>query len=284
MNKSLNISIYIYILLISYLGQGVFYEVGSNYAKWGLALYSLIAILFIFYGLINRYTKSRTYLFLFYFLLLNTVYFIFNPEGINDIFFTHYRTILFTIGTFFIFFHLSVRNYLNDKIFIFYFIFLLIIAILNYFVYANYQNLTEDVQNNAIYFIVMLLPIIFLIRIRFISLIIFPILIIFIISSLKRGAIITSFLIFILFIIYNFKIINKNKLSAKTLLLKIFISIIILSISIFLINYFLNNQIVIERFNGIKEDGGSSRDYIFTAILDSMLNIDNIFSLIIGLF
>ena len=80
MLKILNTSSFIFIFLLAYIGQGVIYEVGSPIAKFGLFIYSLFSIYFIFSGIQSGYTKIPIYRNLLLFIALNTLYFIFNHK------------------------------------------------------------------------------------------------------------------------------------------------------------------------------------------------------------
>ena len=282
MLKILNTSSFIFIFLLAYIGQGVIYEVGSPIAKFGLFIYSLFSIYFIFSGIQSGYTKIPIYRNLLLFIALNTLYFIFNPNGMSEIYFTDFRTIYFCLSTFFIFFYLSAKNKILFKNMIFYFLILLLTAIINYFNYAVEKDLDNSMQNNTIYGIVMLLPFLFLIKNRLISLSLLTILILFIILSQKRGAVTTSFLIAFLIFLYKIKENSNYKSKAKIFFSKFVLIIITIFIIYFIINFLLSNDVITERFRGIEDDGGSSRDIIFMEILSKTLNSNKIINLIFG--
>jgi len=265
-----------------YIGQGVIYEVGSPIAKLGFFIYSMCSIFLISRGVLVGFIKIPIYKYLLLFLLLNLLYFIINPNGITLIYVDHFRTIYFNLSTFFIFFYLSAKNKILFHNMILYFFILLLIAIPNYFVYAKEIGLDFNNQNNAIYGIVMLLPFLFLIKNKLISFSLLFFLILFIILSFKRGAIITSFLIAIIFFIFkiketSYKLSNLNKLFSK------FITIIVaIFVLYYCIDFLLRDEIVFERFKDVENDGGSSRDIIFINILTESFQFTKILNLIFG--
>ena len=282
MLKILNISLFIFLFLVMYIGQGVIYEVGSPIAKLGFSLYFLCSIFFISNGLRMGHAKVPFYRNLLLFIFLNLLYFIFNPKGITSIYISHFRTIYFTLSTFFIFFYLSARNKISIHNMIMYFFILLLIAISNYFVYAKEIGLDFNNQNNAIYGIVMLLPFLFLIQNKLISFPLLFFLILFIILSLKRGAIISSFLIAFSFFIFKFKESSNNISYLKRFFSKFTIIILAICVFYFCIDFLLSNEIVLERFKNIENDGGSSRDIIFIDILTKSFQFSKMLNLIFG--
>ena len=282
MLKILNISLFIFPFLVMYIGQGVIYEVGSPIAKLGFFLYSLCSIFFISSGVLIGYTKIPFYRNLLLFMLLNLLYFIFNPNGITLIYIDHFRTIYFSISTFFIFFYLSAKNKILFQNMILYFFILLLIAIPNYYAYAKEVGLDFNIQNNAIYGIVMILPFLFLIKNRLIAFSLLFFLILFIILSFKRGAIITSFLIAFSFFIYKIKETSNNLSNVKRFFSKFTMIIVAIFVFYFCIDFLLSNEIVFERFKDIENDGGSSRDIIFIDILTKSFQFSKIFNLLFG--
>jgi hypothetical protein len=282
MLKILNISLFIFLFLVMYIGQGVIYEVGSPIAKLGFFLYSLCSIFFISSGVLICYTKIPFYRNLLLFMLLNLLYFIFNPNGFGLIYFDNFRTIYFIISTFFIFFYLSAKNKILFQNMLLYFFILLLIAIPNYYAYAKEVSLDFNIQNNAIYSIVMILPFLFLIKNRLIAFSLLFFLILFIILSFKRGAIVTSFLIAFSFFIYKIKETSNNLSNVNRFFSKFTMIIVAICVFYFCIDFLLSNEIVLERFKDIENDGGSSRDIIFIDILTKSFQFSKILNLIFG--
>lgn len=272
---------FVFFFQLSYVGQGVFYDVGSNYAKIGQFIYYLISLYCIVMSVSKGYFNLKINISLILFLILNSVYFIFNPNGINEIYFAQFRTIFFCISTYFIFYYLGASGLLDEYWLKIYFLLLLIISIINYFVYAQQADLNEFLQNNAIYAVVMLLPFLFLFKNRVLILAILTLLILFILTSIKRGAVITSFFISIMVVIYIFNSVNKSSRNKK-IIKKIFLFILVILISYFILDFFLKSDMLISRFQGISEDGGSSRDVIFIEILKNGFQGANFINFLFG--
>jgi hypothetical protein len=272
----------IFILLFIYIGQSSIFSLGSFIGSVCLFSYLLLSTFLIWKGLLRGYTSFSLYRSILIFLLLNTVYFILNPNGINEFYLSQFRTIYFTITTFFVFFYISYNKKITSDLFVLGCIALGTISIFNYFTYAVQENLTELLQNNAIYYLLWLLPSLFYFKNRLLSVGILVFSLLFIISSLKRGAIITASIFTVLYFIYQAFTLHKSLPKIKRFFLISVYFIFFISLCIFLGNEFIKNENLVNRFLSISEDGGSSRDYIFKEIVYKSIDSGSFLNIIFG--
>lgn len=177
----------------------------------------------------------------------------------------------------FIFALKSATQFKND--YLLYSILLIFILLTIYFL-TNYQlNLINDVisQNNGSYTILLFLPFILSVPNRKIKVIFCIVTFFVMILSLKRGGLIAYILsLSIYYFIYK-------KLSLKKII-KFSIIVIILNIIIFCLLKIGDNQYIgplIERFEGIEEDGGSGRTHIYSQVWNAIYE-ESLFFTILG--
>lgn len=276
-----NITLLPILFILSYMGQGVLYPVGSTLPKvafMGFVFFSLYC--FIFRQ--NSDLRLRLYVHLLLFLVLNVFYFFITPGTFNDFYFTLLRTIIYTLISFFPFYYLSRRNKISTLHLKTLFFGLLIFGIINYF---NYSRIIEDentLQNNAVYAIVTLIPFLFLIKNKIVGVIISVLMYLIILSSLKRGAIIIGSVLLLLFYYYTL-FVNIKSGNVYKKYLKIFLLMVLFSfLSFYLYEVIISNELLLYRFSNLENDRGSNREEIFLDILSGWLDITNPLHFIFG--
>lgn len=276
-----NITLLPILFILSYMGQGVLYPVGSTLPKvafMGFVFFSLYC--FIFRQ--NSDLRLRLYVHLLLFLVLNVFYFFITPGTFNDFYFTLLRTIIYTLISFFPFYYLSSRNKISTLHLKTLFFGLLIFGIINYF---NYSRIIEDentLQNNAVYAIVTLIPFLFLIKNKIVGVIISVLMYLIILSSLKRGAIIIGSVLLLLFYYYTL-FVNIKSGNVYKKYLKIFLLMVLFSfLSYYLYEVIISNELLLYRFSNLENDRGSNREEIFLDILSGWLDITNPLHFIFG--
>jgi hypothetical protein len=282
-NKFLALPSLIFLFIILYMGQGFLYPSGSLLPKISFLAYVLSAIILIISSIKYSDFKIGLFRYLSFFILLNSLYFTFSILfEYDDLKFRFFRSTLFTLLSFFVGYYLSLKYKISPKTLIALFVILLFLAITNFF---RQGDLNEDIgilQNNLVYGIVMLFPFLFLIKNKFISLVLMSIMYFAVIWSFKRGGIITGSILLLVnmfYLIFNKS--NYSKLAARDFK-RLFILIMIIFIIIYFFNELFSNEIIITRFINIEDDRGSQREYIFKDIFFGWLNFDNLFHFLFG--
>jgi hypothetical protein len=266
------------------MGQGALYPIGSFISKVGLFGYFIFSFFFIIDNITKTDLKIHTYKYLFIFGFLNATYFLFlftTGEHIG-IKLQFMRSISYTLLSFFIFYHLSVKSKITSKHLILLFYVLLGFAIMNYIRQEEIIEGTKTLQNNAIYGIVMLFPFLFLMKNKTISLIISSMMYLFTIYSLKRGAVITGSVLFLIYLHFLLFTSSKKNSFVNKLLIRSLILIFIIFISYYFIGLILDNDQLLWRFQNIEVDRGGQREYIFYETFWGWFNFDKPLNFLFG--
>ena len=291
LNKYIFVKRTLFLLLIVYFLQGLIYPSGSIISQTVLALYLVISLYFfikvIFFKKKNFFIVGLTiflFMIVFYYLISQKVHIKYDGESANT--FEYLKGVCFAFLTFFPFYFLTKNNQLKSKDFIIFFYIFGVITIGRFFFFQallqgenfayNIEN--YNVVNNAAYDILSLFPFILLISDKKIfSNLIVLILFIVIMSSLKRGAIITAGVVLLIYFLYLIKSRGKIKLS------NFLLAFIFLFVSGYLIyHFYLANEFFQNRFLLLSEGGYSNRDILYSQIFDFWKNSKNFFNLIFG--
>ncbi len=269
------------IFLLAYMGQGVLYPVGSTFPKVAFIGFIFFSIYSFIYQQ-NSDWRLSLFVYLLFFLALNVFYFFITPGTFNDVYFTFFRTILYTLISFFPFYFLSRKNKISRLHLIIIFFGLLVFGIINFFNYSTIIADENTLQNNAVYGIVTLIPFLFLIKNKILGIIISAVMYLIILSSLKRGAIIVGSVLLLFFYYYTL-FVNIKSVNIYKKYLKIFLLVVLfLLLFIYLYEVIISNELLLYRFKNLENDRGSSREEIFLDILNGWLDFSNPFQFIFG--
>lgn len=134
----------------------------------------------------------------------------------------------------------------------------------------------KSVTNNGSVVFLMVLPLLFLVKNRMISIILFCVCLFFLIYGAKRGNIIAAVIPVVLYIYVFFKDDKKS-------IFKILISMaVFISITIWAIDLFSENEYLLGRMLSIKEGDSSGRDVIYANAWNLWYHSDNMINLLFG--
>lgn len=198
---------------------------------------------------------------------------------------------VFSMAPVLVFYLGTKKGVVTEKRMRFYFIVLLMLSIVEYFHSFAVRELTiegsvtsEGATNNMAYYFVCMLPLVFLFDkrpvLQYASLLI---LLFFIMSGMKRGAILVSAFFMVLFIWYSLKKDDSRKSHRNT-----FLSIILILVAAYLLYYFsqniwLDNDYFYERLQRVQEGDSSGRDVIYQNLLYHFSTNENIFQMLFGM-
>jgi O-antigen ligase len=182
---------------------------------------------------------------------------------------------------FYPFYYFVFKELITSKILTYYFILMLPIIILQYFLNEQYliNELDKDiVVNNLAYAFVSLIPFTFLFKKKILAYGAILILFYFIISSSKRGAIITGSAGLIFFMYNQIRTLKiKNRWKGYLISLLSFFVLIY-----FIFNFLEANELLTERIEHMREGDSSGRDIIYTNIFNNWYNDNSIIHFLFG--
>lgn len=280
LNKIFSNSLIFFIAI--YFCQGVLYPAGFIIGKICVLIIILISSFYLFKVFLLKINKSFFCYSWLALIILNTLGFLF--EGRFDgIYFSQYRNILISLLPFFPFYYFGLKGYLTEEKLLRLFILMLPISILSF--YSSKNNIiesqisnTDNFVSNTAYLFVALLPYIFLFgKRKIIAILSLLIIIFFIIQSAKRGALITASIGAIIFIYYQFSIIDAKK-RMQGYIFSFFALILILKFSI---DLYQSNEYLVRRIEKIDE-GGSGRNVIYYNLWNNWLQSNHILNYLFG--
>lgn len=277
-NFSVNLLIF---FILVYFSQGALYPTGHFIGKIALLFVFGISLPYLMKSLILRNNNNMVYFSLLALIILNTIGFLFESKfDVTTL--SQFKFILITLLPFFPFYYFSLKGYLTKEKLIVLFLLLLPIIILGF--YNNEKNMinsrlseVENVVNNMGYFFTALIPFVFLIKNKILSISSLFLIFFFVIQSSKRGAVFLSALALIIFIIYQLSIVNRKKI-IQSFLFSLIGMVFFIKFSI---DMYLSNEYLISRIQKI-DDGGSGRDIIYTNLWNNWLNSNNLFNYLLG--
>lgn len=182
-------------------------------------------------------------------------------------------------------YYLSRKGELNERFFKLAFILLLMMNVYDYF--GSYQRIvlesisgSTDIVNNVGYNILLLLPLVLFFKKNYIKLLFTGIITYFVISSVKRGAIIILAMCLSLFVLYFFKSIPKSLKNNWIYYLSL---VIVIAVGgYYLMESVVQNDFLIRRFAELSEGNSSGRVLLFQRNWDMFWSNDNIFRYLFG--
>lgn len=272
------------ILFVIYFAQGSLYSSGSIISQ------SVLFTVFIFssyYFLLLLIIEKKNFFFRTWtaFMLLNVFGFVLTASISSSQQFAMLKRLLMFLLPFYPFYYFSIKNYLNSKHLMRFFVFMLPVFIIQFYTSTARtlaeRDISEDsLVNNVSYSFVGLLPFIFLFKKRkILSYFLMMVLIIFIIQGTKRGAIISGAIGLIIFIYYQLKTIErKYKLRGY-----IIVAIATTALVYYSYDLFQNNEYLIYRMQKLsEEDGSSGRNVIYSTLFNTWYNSEDILNVLFG--
>lgn len=213
--------------------------------------------------------------FWFGFLLINIFYFLFfrvyDPRAFGKL-----TSILLANITFYFFYLGAVKGWLTDLKLKNIFYFLLIVSVVLHFdalLTKRSDRGLEDVVVNTSYLFAYLLPAVFFIKSRTKSIFYIAVIVLMLFMGAKRGAIVVSTLVVLIWYVYEF---FKLNVSFNTFAKNILASFLVILFSSVFVTYFLSKFSFIQvRLLGLLGgEGGSGRDSMYMNIIDGWANAD----------
>lgn len=265
-----------------YFCQDVLYPSGFILGKISALLIIVISSFYLYKVILLKNNKSFFCYSWLTLIILNTIGFLFESK-FNGIHFSQYRNILISLLPFFPFYYFGLKGYLTEGKLLKLFVLMFPIAILSFYksksdILDSQISISDNFVTNAAYFFVALLPYVFLFgKRKVLAIISFLIIIFFIMQSAKRGALISAAIGAIIFIYYQFSIIDPKK-RVQGYIFSFIAFILILKFSI---DLYQSNEYLVGRMEKINE-GGSGRDIIYSNLWNNWFESNHILNYLFG--
>jgi len=268
-----------------YYGKGVFYSSDNVLSTVSFGLFFLIS-LFYLVGLIRHRNIPLFIRVWALFFISNVVLFIVSGSLSDENHYSYFVNILGCMLPMFPFYILSKNGVFVEDDFRRLFLILLPISVMSFFGImitdltqiglSTFQVLDT---NNLSYSLVGLIPLVFFIKNKRIGLIGLILILLLILVSLKRGAILSG-VIFFFFYLLSFLWVNNRKFN---IISKISTFLLVLCSLMFLYSVYIQNEILISRIDAMINDKDSSgRDVIWSVILSEWSAGSNVLSWLFG--
>jgi hypothetical protein len=267
-----------------YFTQGLLYPQGSFLSKTCIILILLISVFYLIKSLLLKNRKSVFYYAWTALFVINLIgYFIkfdFSQGPVRDMF----KSISACLLPFYPFYCFSRKNILKSDHLIRFLIIMIPIIIFQYFrneslVRMEMNSDTAAIVNNLGYSFTGLMPFVFLInKKKIISGLLMAVLLVFIIQSSKRGAIIAGSFALIMYFYLQLITIGKNERISGYII----VPLLIAGLALFVYRESASNELLINRMTSMTEGNTSGRDVIYRTLLDHWYNKDNVFNLLFG--
>lgn len=267
--------------LILYLMQGTLYPASSVLAKASLAIYLAIGIFCLVNLLLSSTRQSIVYTATAFF-LANIAYYFFSDTTTISLFYSinpqspiKNTTIVFL--TLFISLYLARRNLIEKKGLLVIYAIIFASGIISFFSLSPFSTSSSEAVNNSGYIFANLLPFIFLIKRKDLSLLLLTICNAIVIMSLKRGAILITFLFsayytYILFKESKFSTIQKASILAMLATMIALASVLLYS----------GNTMIQERVEQTLGGYSSGRDIIYEKLWSNWDNTESCKNILFG--
>jgi O-antigen ligase len=273
----------LFILFAVYYGQDWLYTSGSILSQ--LCIVCIISISGVYFvkTLLLEDKKPLFYWAWTFFLILNIIGFIVDPNFLDLENRDMFKNILGCMFPFYPFYYFAVKGHLKASNLRQFFLLILPVMIFRFFTTQNNIILElstdeSDVVNNFAYSFVFLIPFVFLFRKKLISGILLLVLIAFIIQSAKRGAIVAGLIGVLIYFYYQLKTIEVHNrlISYLTAIL------VIAGISTFAYLATSGNQFTLARMSSILQGQSSNRDIIYRGIFTAWNDSETVLNFIFG--
>ena len=272
----------LFVLLLIYFVQGVFYPVGSIVSQGVLIMYLFISsnYLYRFFmaGEYNTFSWALTV-----FLVMNVVYYVLGDSVVNGV---HSILVLkkyvFFVLTFYSFYELAKNRLLTTRSLKVFSLLYILICVLQYVLGPSIDDMSAlegGFVNNNSYLFVSLLPIVGLfMKNKKLYLSLYSVLIYFVILGSKRGAIIAfvfgSFSVFY----YLLKEAEKKNKFRNVL----FTVIVLVLVGYYAYSQYLKNYYLHDRIISALDGNSSGRDIIYYKIYNSWYNSSSVWNMLLG--
>ena len=263
-----------------YYAQGIFYPSGSLISQISLLLILFISALFLIKTLLIKNRNSKFYKVWTAFLGLNVLGFLFTADYGNTNHINMFKGIIGCFLLFYPFYYYARAKIIKSAYFFTLLCLLLPLTILQFYLNKNAvltSSNSENIVNNIAYLFVALIPFVFFIKKKVLSVAIMMTLMFFIIQGAKRGAVIAGSIGLCLYVYFQLKNVKKAKKIQGYLVAALVVIILI----IFAYHTFSNNQFLIHRMDLMEEGNTSNRDIIWRQIFNSWYN-SNFYHFLIG--
>ena len=214
-----------------------------------------------------------------FFIVLNCLGFLFYSGGYDTLAFNHIKGVLSCFLPFFMGIYFTIKGKLNPIIFEYLFY---LLALVTFFTFFRVQNtllsdsVSGNVVNNIAYSFARLIPLLYFVRKNMVfRLGLLLLIVFFVISGAKRGALVIGLIGTIMYLLFLFK--NKE---LKRGCLGGFVSfLVIVAFGYLLVENILGNEFLMNRFNSGNLSG---RDDIYSTLFDSWYASNN-WNLLFGL-
>lgn len=288
-------SFYIYIIVILlYTNQLAFFESDGNQITKILSIIFIILNVFYSSKVLLQYKKLPSFLKgLIIFLGFLTIYGLIRIlQGGHDLVSTGYiiipsysflRNIYNSLLPILVFYFFSQKGYISEGLVKYFGLFFLAISIFQFF--GNYNKLLEnnisgetEFTNNVSYIFVMLVPFVFLLKKQLFKYIYLAILFVFVILSMKRGAILTFGCCLFICLPQLYK---ETKGSGRFIFILLLVTAIVGAV-FFLESMMETSPYFVDRIEATKRGYTSSRDIIYGDLIDYYFYKTNLFQFIFG--
>lgn len=282
MNDHKFISKLLFILIAVYFSQGVFYSQGAIISQ--LVLLGILGISLVYFVKSFFLKRSKPLLFKVWTLLLisNLLLYLFTADFSNPLHFSKLKGLLIITLPFYSFYYLSYLRVINKKYFVWMFVIILPVAIIQFYNQRAQvlleRNWTDNVVNNMAYFFVFLIPFLFFFKKKILSVMGALILMFFIIQGSKRGAILIGGIGLIFFAYYQLKNIDKKHRYRSYL----FSMVALIALGYFTLDFYNQNEYLVTRIQTLSEGSYSGRDYIYANIFNAWFTSNDLMNLLFG--
>ena len=269
------------ITLLLYLLQGVLYPTSFFIAKISLAAYFAIGI-FCLIEILFSGTKQALIYSALVFLMANIAYYGFTDNSIISTFYridplSPIKQTVFVFLTMFIFFYLSKKELIDKRLLLGLYAFFFFVGIVSFYSLSPFCPARTKEVNNSGYFFVNILPFLLFFKKKHISILLFLISSVVVISSLKRGAI----LILIAFMAYGIYILAKDSKLSPMQKITIFLFAAIICASLAMPTYY-SNEAIQTRVSQTLSGNTSGRDLIYQQLWDNWTSGESLTNRLFG--
>lgn len=268
-------------MLLFYNAQGYLYPQGTIVSQSALLLIFAISGFYFIKTMLLKHKEQLVKAWSFFY-LLNLIGYFYTGDYTNALHFGMLQGITSTLLIFYPFYYTARVVELSESYLIWLSLLILPLFILQFFYVNEVQTYildSDSVVNNIGYRLVSLIPFVFLIRRnKIVSTLFMLVLMYFIISSSKRGALISGAIGWLLLIYTQLRTVDSNN-KFKTYV----IIFIVISVFIFFAYYtYSTNELLLQRIEDMRQGESSGRDIIFNNIFNAWYRSDSLFNFFFG--